>query len=239
LLWPTRASLADLGLETRIGEPFDPALLSRRSDLLARFYAQRSLDPAGTERTQGVRGAVFNLHARNPLRGVTWWDESVNVVFLLAATREHDHTVFTQRDAVGTLRPTAADYADVAAFRSRLDEDFDYDDLLDEIEPQIADMLTEATAHPGDVVVRSLSRKNIGGYAMIEVIVGLEELNGDAYIALQLGNLLRQLPSVAMYDLADIAFPDAIPDTVDIGGVSFPARYPARHDDLVMRRRRP
>ena len=230
--------MADLGLGLRAGWCLDVEDLSRRSDLLARFFRQRSLDPRGTERTQGVHGEIYNLHARNPLRGVTWWDQDHDIVFLLAATREHDYTLFTDRDRRGELMPTVHDYLDVFEHRKALVSQYGYNDFLADVEPVLAQMLAEARERPGVVVSRTVAQGMVGAHMVVEVVAGLEDFDGDVYAAVQFRGARIAFPPTVVDDLAVAAFPDAEPDHLDIG-VTFPARYGARHDDIALRWRRP
>jgi len=69
-LWVTRQALADIGYEDLAGPGFDLDALSMRHPILDTFKTKRTSNPRGTEQTQGVKGEIFNLHARNPYEGL-------------------------------------------------------------------------------------------------------------------------------------------------------------------------
>ena len=64
----------------------------------------------------GVKPATWNLHAQDPKRAVTWYDEGADIVWLCAVTN-HDYEEVVRRSKSGMLWPTAADRADVELFK--------------------------------------------------------------------------------------------------------------------------
>ena len=65
----------------------------------------------------GVKPATWNLHAQDPKRAVTWYDEGADIVWLCAVTN-HDYKEVVRRSKSGMLWPTAADRADVELFKA-------------------------------------------------------------------------------------------------------------------------
>lgn len=96
-LWVTRQALEDIGFGALAGPSFDLARYAGRHPILGRFLDQRSQNVLGTQPTRGVQATkveIYNLHAQNPIRGVTWFDRTANTVFLLAVVLDHEYTVF-------------------------------------------------------------------------------------------------------------------------------------------------
>lgn len=150
LLWATRQALADLGFEALAGSYLEP--VKNRHPILASFFKNRSdVKVTGTERLKQVPLAaeVWNLHAQNPHRAVTWYDHVEDVVYLLAYS-PHDYKEFVRRYGAGTLLPAAVDYADVGAYR-RATQGLD-DDFIEVVEAQRPDLVARARRSPGSVV---------------------------------------------------------------------------------------
>lgn len=239
LLWVTRAALDDLGLGPLAGPTFDLDANLRRHPILRRFARQRALDPRGTEPTQNVAGEVYNLHAKNPTRGVTWYDTEANVVFLLAVSLIHDYTEFERRSAAGTLMPTEADYADVAGYRDPFDGgDLDF---LAVAGPQAEALVESALATPGRLVTGVLGGE-LPTCVQVEVIL-LDDatMEGDVFAAMRLETRsgLVELPATIVSDLAFELFPDAAVEDVDLYHDRFPSPRGKLPGDVVVRWRRP
>lgn len=239
-LWVTRRALADIGMGELAGPTFDLQRYAERHPILKRFRDQRSLHPHGTELTQHVHGEVYNLHARNPLRGVTWHDQEHNVVFLLAVSVDHDYGVFERRSLAGELMPDEFDYADLAQARDPL-SGVDDPDFFELAEPHAANLLAEALAKPGVPVEATLGHELPAVMQLEVLVIEQEDLHGDVYAAVRFEdrrNVVR-LDDMAAVQLADILFPDADPAEVDIGHASFPAPRGRLAGDFVFRWRRP
>ena len=86
-------------------------------DVIAKFVEQRRSRTFGQEPTLGVKPATWNLHAQDPKRAVTWYDEAADIVWLCAVTN-HDYKEVVRRSKSGMLWPTAADRADVELFKA-------------------------------------------------------------------------------------------------------------------------
>ncbi len=86
-------------------------------DVIAKFVEQRRSRTFGQEPTLGVKPATWNLHAQDPKRAVTWYDEGADIVWLCAVTN-HDYKEVVRRSKSGMLWPTAADRADVELFKA-------------------------------------------------------------------------------------------------------------------------
>ncbi len=96
-----------MGLPFRLlaGRPAED--LAAEHDVIAKFLEQRSSRTEGQEPTLGVKPATWNLHAQDPQRAVTWYDEGADIVWLCAVTN-HDYKEIVRRSKSGTLWPTAA-----------------------------------------------------------------------------------------------------------------------------------
>ena len=90
--------------------------LEDEHDVIAKFVEQRTSRTDGQEPTLGVKPTTWNLHAQNPYRAVTWYDEASDIVWLCAVTN-HDYKAIVRRSKDGTLWPSPADLADVEFYR--------------------------------------------------------------------------------------------------------------------------
>ena len=104
-----------MGLPFRLlaGRPAED--LATEHDVIAKFVEQRRSRTDGQEATLGVKPATWNLHAQDPQRAVTWYDEGADIVWLCAVTN-HDYKQIVRRSKSGTLWPTAADRADIELY---------------------------------------------------------------------------------------------------------------------------
>ena len=70
-LWVTRAAFADLGLSDLAGT--GAHRIRQRHPILEAFYSKRATSAIGQEKLQGIPSSaeIWNLHARDPYRGVT------------------------------------------------------------------------------------------------------------------------------------------------------------------------
>lgn len=241
-LWVTRQALADIGFEALAGPTFDLAVYAQRHPILGRFLDQRSENTVGTQKTQGVQATgreIYNLHAQNPTRGVTWFDETNNVVFLLAVSLDHNYHLFVDRAEAGELMPTAQDYADLAAHRDPL-YGLDDPDFFELARPDADELLLEVLQHPGVLVERMLGHELPSAMQLEVVVVDDTEVTGDVYAAVRFGDRLGNvtLPSTIHTDVAVLLFPDAQFDEVDMGYGDFPAPRGKLQGDVVIRWRR-
>ena len=228
----------DIGYEDLAGPSFDLDSLSRRHPILDAFKTKRTSNPRGTEQTQGVKGEIFNLHARNPYRGVTYFDEPFGVVFLLAVTVDHDYSVFTSRDVAGSLRPSESDYAD---FFESLNPIQSYETFLIEAEANIVPLLAAALVNPG-ILVEGVIGREFPVAVSVEVLIPNEPNQPvDIYVAVFFEGRARTLPlpRYVKDDLADILFPAAGIEEVDVGLPFFPPPRGKREGDLIYRWKRP
>jgi hypothetical protein len=113
----TRRALADVGLKALAGPKVHLEASKHQHPILETFVEKRGNEPIGQEQTLGIKAPVYNLHARNPWRGVTWYDEQSKVCRLLGVTAR-DYNELVARAKVGDLEPTVDDYADLEAARS-------------------------------------------------------------------------------------------------------------------------
>ncbi len=237
LLWVTRAALTDLKLEALAGS--DVSRVSNRHPILDAFYSKRAQSQFGTEQLEGVPHSqgIWNLHAINPHRGVTWYDHDEDVVFLLAYS-PHDYAVFVSRFRMGQLSPSARDYEDVAQHRrelSGLDDDF-----LEVVEAQCPDLVARALHEPGQVVEELLGSE-LPAAALLEVVVVSDtDLTGDLYLALRFADRqkLRALPSEVVSHLIPLLLPDADYVDIDWAPAYVPAELGNRAGDTTIRWRR-
>lgn len=235
LLWVTRRALEDLGMEGEAGPAFDLDAVKGRNKLLGRFADQRAANPRGTELTQHVTGEIYNLHAQGGLRGATWFDEGHYVVFLLAASSEHDYDRFVDRSAAGLLLPSRRDYQDVTQHRHALAQGTG--DFVEDVADQAAELVKRALAEPGQVVTDILGQE-LPTHVVVEVVaVDVENVEGDVYAALSYEQRagVRPLPDDLTSDLAAVLFPDAVPGSLEIGHHRFPMPRGRRPGDVVIR----
>ena len=234
LLWVTRAALDDLGYGAHAGQDLSP--YQRRHPVLASFYSKRAQSVVGTQQLEGVphQEGIWNLHAQDPHRAVTWYDAAEDVVFLLACSH-HVYAVFVDRYRRGTLKPTEADYVDVATHRrnaSGLDDDF-----IAVVESQEPDLVQRALEAPGRVIQEILGSE-LPVAALLEVAVIADvSMTGDVYLVLRFTDRLRarSLPSDVVADLASILLPDADYEDIDWTPTSAPDELSVRPGDTVIR----
>ena len=217
LLWVTRAALDDLGYGAHAGQDLSP--YQRRHPVLASFYSKRAQSVVGTQQLEGVphQEGIWNLHAQDPHRAVTWY------------------AVFVDRYRRGTLKPTEADYVDVATHRrnaSGLDDDF-----IAVVESQEPDLVQRALEAPGRVIQEILGSE-LPVAALLEVAVIADvSMTGDVYLVLRITDRLRarSLPSDVVADLASILLPDADYEDIDWTPTSAPDELSVRPGDTVIR----
>ena len=239
-LWVTRQALADIGYEDLVGPGFDLDTLSTRHPILDAFKTKRTSNPRGSELIQGVKGEIFNLHARNPYRGVTYFDEARGVVFLLAVSVDHDYSLFTTRDAAGSLRPSESDYAD---FFESLNPIQSYETFLKEAEAEadMAPLLAAALVNPGNLIEGVIGREFSIAVSVEALIPNEPNQPVDIYVAVSFEGRARTLPlpRYVKDDLADIFFPEAEIEEVDVGLPIFPLPRGKRDGDFIYRWKRP
>lgn len=109
--------MQDLGLPFRLLAGRPAVDLASEHDVIAKFVEQRRSRTDGQEPTLGVKPATWNLHAQDPKRAVTWYDDEADIVWLCAVTN-HDYKEIVRRSKNGTLWPTATDRADIKLYRA-------------------------------------------------------------------------------------------------------------------------
>ena len=134
----TRRALADLGLG-RIYYGLPAEDLADEHDLLGSFVKNRTDQPYGTESTKRVRPKCFNLHTRDPWRGITWYDEAQEICWLVGATGQHDYTLFEVRSLNDEIRPTSEDYADLELLSQETEDVF-----IDQVVAQAPELMSLA-----------------------------------------------------------------------------------------------
>lgn len=238
LLWVTRSALADLKFEELAG--CDMSAYKQRHPLLSSFYRKRAISVVGTEQLKGAPRShgIWNLHAENPHRGVTWYDEVEDVVFLLAYS-PHDYEEFVNRFHEGSLKPTPFDYEDVAEHR-RASAGLD-DDFIAVVEKQAPDLVAQALDSPG-AVIQQLLGGELPAAAVVEIaLVADEQLEGDVFLVLRFADRLRArtLPSEVVSDLVPILLPEADFAELDWAPRSTPRELRVYPGDTTIRWRRP
>ncbi len=109
--------MQDLGLPFRLLAGRPAADLASEHDVIAKFVEQRRSRTDGQEPTLGVKPTTWNLHAQDPKRAVTWYDDEADTVWLCAVTN-HDYKEIVRRSKNGSLWPTGADRADIELYRA-------------------------------------------------------------------------------------------------------------------------
>lgn len=211
-----------------------------RHPVLASFYNKRSNSVVGTQQLEKVpnQAGIWNLHAENPHRAVTWYDEEEDIVFLLAHST-HDYDEFVTRYYDETLLPTPSDYQDVANHRRSvcgLDDDF-----ILVVEAQEPDLVQRALNTPGEVIEEVLGSE-LPAAAILEVaVVADTQMTGDVYLVLRFMDRrnARTLPSEVVSELVPILLPDAAYEDLDWAPTTTPPELAVRPGDPVVRWRQP
>jgi hypothetical protein len=116
----TRHALEDLGLQADVLARTCAREYEDAHPFVRGFVDRRSQNPQGQETTAlpVTNAVVYNLHFGR-LRGLTWYDEESDVVWLLGVgwheskSREDAYNMLKRRDENGELMPTEQDYLDL------------------------------------------------------------------------------------------------------------------------------
>lgn len=234
----TRQALEDVGLKSEAGPAFDVEASQRKHDILEAFVSKRDNSPVGQEPTLGIKASVYNLHGPNPWRGVTWYDEDNSVCWLLGVS-PHDYRLFVQRAKDGTLLPSEDDYADLMLARdpSALDDSLEH--FIEVLTADACELLARAEAEPNTEVNAVLAGTLTT--ALFTEVVALEEPDcADVYVAFRMPPRAGfQLPEDLLVVATAAVLPDANFDDIDWHFPQFPRKEGKRHDEVVMRWRRP
>jgi hypothetical protein len=234
----TRLALDDINMKFEAGPTFDVEAAQNRHVILEAFVSKRSNSPVGQEPTLGIKGAVFNLHAQNPWRAVTWYDEDNAVCWLLGVSA-HDYKLFVQRDKDGTLAPTEDDYADLTVARDPAALDDSLERFLEVLADDARNLFTEAEAAP-NTEVSALLAGTLTTAIYVEVLVVDEPDCADVYVAFRMPPRAGfQLPEDVLGVATAVVLPDAAYDDLDWHYQSFPREAGKRNDEVVIWWRRP
>lgn len=233
----TRRALDDMKLDPEEGPTFDIEANVRTHDVLRAFWNKRRNSPVGQEQTQGIKAPVYNLHAKNPWRAVTWHDEDEGVVWLLAVS-PHNYDLFVQRAANNELKPTVQDYADLAVARSVLPTAMDEGETLEMIAAEGLELVEAAFASP-NTEVSGVLVASVDVALYVEVLVDLSE-GGDVYLGFKLPPRTGKavLPEPLIQVCVALMLPDADDEHLDWRLDQFPGRKPEA-GEWVVRWRRP
>jgi len=186
----TRRALADLRLgKIYYGVPAEE--LEDEHDLLGSFVKNRTEQPYGTQSTQRVRPKCFNLHTRDPWRGITWYDEAHDSCWLVGATSQHNYALFEERSLNDEIRPTAEDYADLEPFSQETEDAF-----IDQVVAQAPELMALAAARPNTEHRMALAGAvDTGVFVEVLVVPGEGEIE-EVFVSFQLPPLPgMQVPS--------------------------------------------
>ena len=188
--------------------------------------------------TLGVKAPVYNLHAQDPWRGVTWHDEDSGVCWLLAAST-HDYDLFVERAKNGKLEPTVVDYADLEVSRNPATHDSSVEHFLELATADAGELYARAWEAPGQEV-RGCLAHTIDVSMFVEVIV-IDAIDcHEMYVALSMPPKAGfQLPDDVIVVCAQKLMPEAVFDDIDWYHDTFPRPGGARSDEVVLRWRVP
>ncbi len=233
----TRRALADIGWSHIGGAAFDLEANRGRHPILKAFASKRGHSPTGQERTLGIKAPVYNLHARNPWRGVTWFDEQAGVCWLLGVTA-HDYAEFVSRAKTGELTPTEQDYADLDLARSPLPRTLDETEVLERIREDGASLVVAAFAAPNTEIVGGLARA-LDVALFVEVILTVTD-GVDLHVAFKMPpHPGVPLPGHLVEVCVAAMLPSADPFDIDWNWQGFPSRDPSPGEYVVRWRRPP
>lgn len=175
-----RALLEDFELDiTFLDAPLNE--LAEEHELLKAFMERRSQDPEGGETTQLPCSSqvVFNLHAGR-FRGLTWWDKTDDVVWLLggkwheSGASDDAYILLKKLDEADRLLPGEDDYAALIRWRRQRDV-FSFADIVEAVTNQGQEALAKALADPGTPMETSLA-------GVLNVTVVVEEVDDGSHI---------------------------------------------------------
>jgi hypothetical protein len=167
----TRRALEDLGLDVAARCRLLATSYADAHEVVRAFVDIRSQDPDGQERTvlPVTKAPVWNLH-HGRHRGLTWYDQDADVVWLLgigwheSGSRDDAYAVLKDRDVAGTLMPTEADYLDLEASP---EENLSFVAHVAEEAPAL---VAQAREQPG-TEVRAVIAERLGVGLVVELVV--------------------------------------------------------------------
>jgi hypothetical protein len=229
----TRRALADLRLgKIYFGLPAED--LEGEHDLLGSFVKNRTEQPYGTESTQRIRPKCFNLHARDPWRGITWYDEAHDICWLVGATSQHNYALFEERSLNDEIRPTAEDYADLELFTQNTEA------FIDLVCAQAPGLMALAVTQPNTEHRMPLAGAvDTGVFVEVLVVPGEGEIE-EIFVSFQLPPLpVMQVPSDFCEAIFWLLAPDAEEAEVDRDVGHHPRPGGKRASEIIYRWRKP
>ena len=231
----TRRALADIDMKSLAGPSFDLEANRESHVILEAFCSKRGNSPVGQERTQGIKAPVYNLHAQDPWRAVTWHDIDEGVVWLLAVT-PHNYAEFVARANSGNLQPTTQDYADLEVSRSVIPPAMEEGEVLELIAEEGASLVAAALDTP-NLEVRGTLASSLDIGIVAEVIVD-GSAGADVYIAFRMPPRPgAALPASLIEACVAAMLPDAWSGDIDWWHESFPGRGREPNEHVVRWRR--
>jgi len=206
----TRRALADLRLG-KIYYGLSAEELEDEHDLLGSFVKNRTEQPYGTQATQRVRPKCFNLHTRDPWRGITWYDATHDICWLVGATSQHDYGLFEERSLNDEIRPTAEDYADLELFSQEKEDAF-----IDLVVAQAPELMALALSQPNTEHRMALAGAVDTGVFVEVLVVPGEGTIEEVFVSFQLPPVPgTQVPSDFCEAIFWLLAPDAQEGEVD------------------------
>ena len=142
----------------------------------------RTEQPYGAKQTEHVKPECYNLHTRDPWRGITWYDKDGDICWLVGATSQHDYALFETRSVNNEIIPTAEDYADLAQVLSEEEEGV----FIDRAASEAPDLMARATATPNQEH-RALIAGTLDTGVFVELLVIADEGDiAEVYVSFQM-----------------------------------------------------
>jgi hypothetical protein len=230
----TRRALADLRLgKIYYGLPAED--LEGEHDLLGSFVKNRTEQPYGTESTRRVWPKCFNLHTRDPWRGITWYDEAHDICWLVGVSSQHNYALFEERSLNDEICPTAEDYADLELFTQKTEEAF-----IDLVCAQAPGLMALALTRPNTEHRMPLAGAvDTGVFVEVLVVPGEGEIE-EVFVSFQLPPLPGlQVPSDFCEAIFWLLAPDAQEAEVDRDVGHHPRSGGKRAGEIIYRWRKP
>lgn len=236
----TRRALEDLGLsvDDYAGRPATDFVDAH--DVVRVFVERRSRDPKGQEWTNlpVTSAPAYNLH-HGRFRGLTWHDESSDVVWLLGVgwhetgSLDDAYEVLKARDQAGTLMPNEQDYLDLEMSLAEAQL------FVVQVSEQAPALVDDARLTPG-VEVRGVIAGRLGVGVVVEVVViaGEDESLEEIWVGFEMPPLAGacELPAQPEWILAVLAAMVPVHvsfDALDFGG-TFPRPGGSRPNEIVV-----